>query len=58
MRRSYCKQLGFKIHGDSLYISPKDISEEIKNENLVILDRCEVVKNKNNDFTRYVWVCE
>jgi len=47
-----------RISKKTILVSAKDISEEIKNENLVILDRCEVVKNKNNDFTRYVWVCE
>jgi len=47
-----------RISKKMVIVSAKDISKEIKNENLVVLDRCEVVKNKNNDFTRYVWVCE
>ncbi|MBK5246026.1 MAG: SAM-dependent methyltransferase [Peptostreptococcaceae bacterium] len=47
-----------RISKKMVIVSAKDISNEIKNENLIILDRCEVVKNKHNDFTRYVWVCE
>jgi len=46
-----------RISKKMVIVSAKDISEEIKNENLAILGRCEVVKNKNNDFTRYIWVC-
>ena len=49
---------GKRISKKMVIVSAKDISDEIKIENLLVLDRCEVVKNKYNDFTRYVWVCE
>jgi len=47
-----------RISKKMVLVSAKDISEEIKKENLVILDYCEVGKNENSDFMRYVWVCE
>ena len=47
-----------RISKKIVLVSAKNITEEIKNENLAILDQCEVGKNENSDFIRYVWVCE
>lgn len=47
-----------RISKKIVLVSAKVIVEEINNENLVILDRCEVGKKEHSDFMRYVWVCE
>ncbi|MEI8216187.1 MAG: SAM-dependent methyltransferase [Eubacteriales bacterium] len=47
-----------RISKKIVLVSAKNITEEIQNENLSILEQCEVGKNENSDFIRYVWVCE
>ena len=47
-----------RISKKIVLVSAKNITKEIEKENLDILDRCEVGKNENSDFIRYVWVCE
>lgn len=47
-----------RISKKIVFVSAKNITEEIEKEGLVIIDRCEVGKNENSEFIRYVWVCE
>jgi tRNA G10 N-methylase Trm11 len=47
-----------RISKKLVLVSAKKITEEIEKQGLVILDQCEVGKNENSEFIRYVWVCE
>ena len=47
-----------KISNRQVFISAIDLTEEIREEGLVIVDRSVVYKSKNRNFTRYIWVCE
>jgi tRNA G10 N-methylase Trm11 len=47
-----------RISNRLVIVSAKDISNEIQNENIEIIESCEVGKNRNGGFIRYIWVCE
>jgi len=39
-------------------VSSEDITQELENVFLKIVDRCSMNKRKNKKFVRYIWVCE
>lgn len=47
-----------KISKRQVFISAIDLTEKIREEGLVIVDRSVVYKSKSRNFTRYIWVCE
>lgn len=47
-----------RISNKIVLVSSDDITEKILNEGLTIIDSCEVRKNRNHHFVRYVWVCQ
>jgi tRNA G10 N-methylase Trm11 len=41
-----------------ILVSSDDMTEELANASLKILDNCRMFKRKNKKFVRYIWVCE
>ncbi len=47
-----------RISKRQVFISSIDLTDSIIEENLTIVDRGVVYKNKSRRFVRYIWVCE
>ncbi|MBK5253915.1 MAG: SAM-dependent methyltransferase [Peptostreptococcaceae bacterium] len=47
-----------RISERQVFISSVDLTDNIREEGLVIVDQSVVYKNKSRRFTRYIWVCE
>lgn len=47
-----------RISSRVVLISSEDMTQELANASLRVLDHCRLNKRKNKHFVRYVWVCE
>ena len=47
-----------KISEKLVIVSSEDIRDDLLKENFNIIDKCKVTKNKNREFSRYIWICK